>query len=75
MNTTETKPWWASRTIIGQVISILSMILGALIGIDFDTNTQALIVDQFTAAISAGVSLFGTVITIWGRFRATKAIG
>ncbi|TPQ53048.1 hypothetical protein C2U72_00035 [Prosthecomicrobium hirschii] len=75
MDPIDTKPWWASRTIIGQAMQLISIVAGALLGIQVDPATQALVVDQVTAFACAAVTLVGTGITIWGRLRASRKIG
>jgi len=67
---TDTKPWWASRTIIGAVIAALAP-LGAKLGYQIDASLQSSIVDLVVTLVTVG----GSAVAVWGRVRATKTIG
>jgi protein-S-isoprenylcysteine O-methyltransferase Ste14 len=70
----ESKPWWASKSIIGAIMAGVSLILGAFFGVKIDEATQALVVDQLTAAIAAISTFGGLAMTIWGRIVAKQPI-
>ena len=62
----EAKPFWQSRTIIGAVVTLAAMLAGFRhVKIDVANLTDIL-------ADLAGV--VGTLLVIWGRFKATKPI-
>ena len=69
-----TKSWYASKGIIGPIITLIAL-LGGFFGVDIDVDTQAVIVDEITAAASAIAAVFGAAVGIWGRVTATKVIG
>lgn len=68
-----TKPWYASKGIIGPIVTIAALVAG-FFGIDIDTQTQAVVVDELVAAASAIVAVVGAIVGIWGRVTATKVI-
>ena len=51
------------------------VIVGAIFGVEIDAETQALVLNQVTALITAASALFGAVVGIIGRIKATKKIG
>jgi|GEM_PF-1583404 len=62
----DSKPFWQSRTIIGSVVTILSLVAGFKnVKIDV-ANLTDILVD------AAGI--VGAIFAIWGRFKATKPI-
>jgi hypothetical protein len=67
-NTTETKPWYLSSTILGAITTGLISLLGIFHISIGDLQTQ---ISGALLAIGTAVS---TIITIWGRIRATKKI-
>ncbi len=67
--TQNVKPWYASVGVIGPLVSILSLIMGA-IGYQVSAEDQEAIV----AIISGLISLLGAAFGIYGRVRATHAI-
>lgn len=69
----ETKPWWASKTILGAIVMAATIVLG-FFGVTIDETTKAVILSQTDALITAGAGLFGTLLIIYGRVKATKAI-
>ncbi len=71
---TETKPWYASKGVIGPIVAGLAL-LASLFGIKVDAATQAIIVDQGVALATAFVTFGGLVLGIYGRVTATKQIG
>ena len=69
----DTKPWYASKAVIGSIISILALAAGAF-GLKIDPATQSFIVDQVTGSAAAVVVLAGAAMGIYGRVTATKKI-
>ncbi|MBG0809868.1 hypothetical protein IY145_10805 [Methylosinus sp. H3A] len=73
----ETKPWYLSRGVVGGAVSAVA---GAaqLAGYTLTPADQAALIDGATQAYQLvfGVgSLVGGLIAIWGRIKASKAIG
>lgn len=68
-----TKPWWQSRGVVGPIVAILA-VAGGWLGVDVDASTQAYVIDQTIAAVSAAGVLVGAVMGIIGRLRAIRAI-
>lgn len=68
------KPWWQSRTMIGAAITGGSVLGGLAFGLTLDAETQRVLADQTTTWIIATAALGGTVMTVVGRARATKAV-
>lgn len=68
------KPWWQSRTIIGAGIAGGSILGGIGFGFSLDAETQRLVADQTTAFLVAGGALGGTLLTIYGRFAASRPV-
>lgn len=69
------KPLFASKTVWGIIITLLSLAGGAWFGLHIDPETQAILVDE-GAAFGAGLgSLIGQAIALYGRIKATKQIG
>jgi uncharacterized protein (TIGR02594 family) len=70
--------WWAhSMTIWGAVITTLSTVLptiGPLIGLDIAPEVVRQLGDQAILAVQAVGGLAGTILTIYGRVRATTAL-
>lgn len=71
----------ASRGIIGPIITAVSLVLGALFGVEVDESTQAeiagqteVIVNSTMAIVSAAGAVIGLVLGIWGRIKAAKPI-
>lgn len=69
MTQTNTKPWWASRTIIGAIVSVLALIAGNF-GVSIAPEMQGEIVTLVLTL--AGVA--GGGLSIYGRLRAQKGI-
>lgn len=69
-----TKPWYASKGVLGPIVAGLALIAG-LFGVKIDPATQAVIVDQGVALVTAAVTFGGLVLGVWGRVTATKKIG
>ena len=72
-NMNGSKEWYASRGVWGSLVTIASLIVG-LVGIDIDPATQAVLVDNVTAGAVAIGTVVGTVMSLIGRLKATKAI-
>jgi hypothetical protein len=75
------KSAFASVTIWGQVIAFISLGLGAVFGWQIDAATQAQLAEQTAIIVNNGVllisaagTLFGLIMGVWGRIRATKQI-
>jgi hypothetical protein len=71
----DNKPWYTSKGIIGPIITGLALLAGAVFGLKIDAPTQAMIVDQTVAFVTALTSVFGLAMGIYGRIVATKTIG
>ena len=69
----ETKAWWQSKTIWGAIVTVASLAL-TFFKVQIDPQTQQVLVNEVTAVVSAVGALVGTVLTIYGRFKATKKI-
>ncbi len=71
--------WWGhSMTIWGAMITALSTVLpviGPIVGIDLSPEVIRLIGEQAIAVIQAIGGLVGTLLTIYGRTRASQSIG
>ena len=63
------KSWYTSKTIWGSLITIIAMILGAF-GYSVGADDQATVTDVLTTIAGFG----GTVLAIYGRVKASKAI-
>jgi hypothetical protein len=70
----ETKPWYASKTIWGAIVTIISLLL-SLKGIQIDEQTKQVLIDQGTAAITAVGTFIGSIVAVYGRIKAEKKIG
>ena len=70
----ETKPWYASKTILGAILMAATIVLG-FFGVTIDETTKAVILSQTEALIGAATALIATILIIYGRVKATKAIG
>lgn len=67
------KQWWGSKTIWGNIIAFVAILLG-LVGWKVDAATQAVIVDQAVAVSSAAVGAAGVLLSLYGRWSATRRI-
>lgn len=71
----DTKPWYASKGIWGGIISVVALIVG-IFGVEGLTpEVQSAIVDNLVVVASGVGTLIGTVLGIYGRLKATSAIG
>ncbi len=66
----ESKSWWASKTVWGGVIALVSMVTGAIWGVDLDTDTQSQLVE---IGVLVGGSV-GSLVAIYGRVTAQKSV-
>lgn len=66
----DTKSIWASTTVWGGIVALLAGI-AAIFGVTFTEADQA----TLTEALLGISSAIGGIVAIWGRIRATKAIG
>jgi hypothetical protein len=70
--------WWASSiTIWGAIITALSTVLpivGPLLGLDIPPELVPQFGDQVVLVAQAIAGLAGTILTIYGRARATTAL-
>lgn len=74
---TEGKWWGHSMTIWGTVITSLATIapvMGPLIGIEVTSDVVQQVGSEVTTAAQALTALAGTLLTIWGRIRATQPL-
>jgi lysozyme family protein len=72
-----TKWWGQSMTIWGALITALSTVLpvlGPLLGLDITSDLVRELGDQVVAVVQAVGGLAGTVLTIYGRTRATARL-
>lgn len=67
---TNTEPWYQSKVTLGAIVSIAMPLLG-LLGV----STNVLTADQLTGIVVAGGTIFGGLVTLWGRWKARKPIG
>jgi uncharacterized protein (TIGR02594 family) len=73
----DTKWWGHSMTIWGAAITALSTVLptlGPLIGLDITPEVVRQLGDQAILAVQAAGGLAGTILTIYGRIRATTSL-
>lgn len=64
-----TKPWYASKTVIGSVVALAGGVLSWL-KYDADAELLADVGDQLFQL----VTIVGALVALWGRLRATKKI-
>ncbi len=76
--TTPTTKWWGSSvTIWGALITAISTVLPALgpvLGIDLTGDIVRELGDQIVVTVQAVGGLIGTLLTIYGRVRATQPL-
>ena len=73
----ETKPWWQSAGVWGSLIAVAAG-GAAMLGYTISPDDQAQLVTAATRSVELGTaaaSLFGGLVGLWGRIRATKRIG
>ena len=70
--------WWGgSMTVWGAIVTALSTVLpavGPAIGIDITGELVHEVGSQLVAAVQAAGGLLGTIMTIYGRVRATQPL-
>jgi hypothetical protein len=74
---TDTKWWGHSMTIWGAFITTLATVLptvGPLIGLDLTPELVRQLGDHVVLAVQAIGGLAGTILTIYGRLRATTSL-
>lgn len=71
MSPTNTKPWWQSMTIWGGLGQLLVLVAGIAAGIAPDPADTA---HASSAVVEIATGIFA-LLSILGRFRATKKIG
>ncbi len=69
----ETKSVWQSKTMWGGVLQLAALIL-AQQGIEVTAEEQALVLNEAFALMASLASVSGVVMTVWGRFTATKKV-
>jgi hypothetical protein len=69
-----TKKPWASKTIWGAGMLLVSMILGQLFDVEIGMEEQEAVVDQIIYGIEAGTAVVGWLMVVYGRIVAEKAI-
>lgn len=63
--TTDTKPWWQSKTIIGAAVVVFSSVLG---------GGNAALQQELTDLALNAVAVLGAAVSIYGRFFATSKL-
>lgn len=69
----DTKPAWASRVVLGNIVAVAAMI-AALFSVKVDDATQQIIVGELDAILSAAFIIIGNLVSLWGRFKATQRV-
>ena len=76
--TTPPAKWWASSmTVWGAVVTALSAVLpvvGPIVGLNMPPELIQLLGDQVVLLAQAAGGVAGTILTIYGRVRATTAL-
>lgn len=70
----DVKPWYASKTIIGGILTFVVALLQTFQVIPTDAVNAAELTDKIVAIVAYGVDLVGFVMVIFGRVTATKKI-
>jgi uncharacterized protein (TIGR02594 family) len=76
--TTDTKWWGHSMTVWGIVMTTLSAVLptvGPILGLNITPDLVQQLGDQIVTVVQAIGALIGTLLTIYGRMRATAPLG
>ena len=73
--TKRTLPKWflASRGVLGSLLAIAAIGLAAY-GVEFSPESQTLLLDQLDAVVLASMALVGSVVGIYGRLKAKRAL-
>jgi hypothetical protein len=66
------RPFWMSRRFIGVTITSLAACVGLLSGVDFNAETLNGLTDNISAFITAGVAIYGAIMTLVGYFKSAK---
>lgn len=66
----DVKKWWQSKTILGGLLTIISIILNRYCNIELSSTDYIVILD----AITAGTAAFGGGLSIKGRLDAESKI-
>jgi lysozyme family protein len=77
-NDAPAKWWGSSMTVWGAVVTALATVLpvvGPLFGLDITADLVQQLGDQVVVLIQAAGGVVGTILTIYGRARATTALG
>lgn len=67
------KKWWMSKGVWGSLIMIVAIVAGYF-GVEIDADTQAVMVDQIVALVTAGTALVGAILALIGRIKAKSEI-
>lgn len=70
----ETKKWYASKTVWGGILVIVSLILRALNISELTPEEQSQIVDKIVSVVNIGMESIGAVLVIIGRIKAEKKL-
>lgn len=68
-DTSDVKPWWQSRAIIGSLVAIFAVV-ARLLGYNLANADELALIEAITTI--AGVA--GSVVALYGRVKATKTI-
>ena len=71
----ENKPWYASRTIWGTIVSVLAVILTLTLHRNVSADTQASVADLLCNSVPPLVAFVGQAVAIYGRVKAETTIG
>jgi protein-S-isoprenylcysteine O-methyltransferase Ste14 len=69
-----TKTPWTSLTIWGIAAQLVIVTLTGWMGLEIDEETKQTVIDNAVVAGGAISYIIATIITVWGRWGATKAI-
>ena len=67
----DTKPWYTSKGVLGSVMTVASIVVAMIWGVQIDAETQQTIVTQVALIVGA----VGSLVSLIGRLVATKRIG
>jgi hypothetical protein len=66
------KPWYLSRRFVGSVVTLVGLGLSVHYGVSLDEKSLQAIADNILSVITAGVTLYGLIMTIVGAVGAAK---
>ena len=69
----DTKPWYASKAVIGGVLAAVAGI-AAMIGYQFSAPAVEQTTNDTLLIVESIVAIIGGALAIWGRIKATKKI-